>query len=361
VSFDSVIDQERPKSILQGALGREVLASSYLFFGPRGVGKQALAMELAKAVNCQSEGRLPCDSCSACRRIRKSNYPDVHLYFPTAHPKKVKPEELQEAMRQRAANPYFLPRYKESDAIHIETIRKIEKEANYTSYEAKRKVFILADADRMNLPAANALLKILEEPPANVLFVLTAAQPSKLPATVLSRCQQVRFARLSDAAVARALKTVPGARPERIRLASRLAQGNLGRAFELIQEEVQRNRAEALKSLTSALSGDLVSTIKLAERLGRSRSPKAREEHLETLQVWYRDMLLLLEGKEDSLINEDLKPQLREMANQYDWQGVQRSLNLIQDTRNALAANVNAELVWLVLFNKLRRQQRKPS
>jgi DNA polymerase-3 subunit delta' len=361
VSFDSVHNQERPKSILKGALQKGQVACSYLFFGPRGVGKQALALELAKAVNCEGREVLPCDHCPACRRIDQLNYPDVRLYFPTAHPKKIKPEELQEALRQRVANLYLMPRYKESDAIHIEIIRKIEREANYKSYEGKKKVFILADADRMNISAANALLKTLEEPPPNVLFVLTTAHPSKLPATVLSRCQQIRFGRLSDAVVARALETAPVARPDRIRLASRLAQGNLGRALELLHEDVEHRRSEVLKILATGLSGDLISTIKLAERLGRSRSPAANEENLEALQVWYRDLLLLLEGKEDFLINEDLKPQLREMASQYDWQGVQQSLDLIQDTRMALAANVNVELAWMVLLNKLRRQQRQQS
>jgi len=147
VSFDSVVGQKRPKSILQGALEGATLASAYLFGGPRGVGKLALALEVAKAVNCQEMTALPCDRCSACRRIGQLTYPDVTLIFPA--PKKIKPEDLQESLRQRAANPYHTPRFKENDAIHIETIRKIETEANYKPYEGKRKVFILADAERM--------------------------------------------------------------------------------------------------------------------------------------------------------------------------------------------------------------------
>jgi DNA polymerase-3 subunit delta' len=359
VSFDSVVDQKRPKGVLQGALERGTLASAYLFWGPRGVGKLALALELAKAVNCQEDGALPCDLCSACRRIGGLSHPDVSLTFPT--PKNIKPDDHREKQRQRVANLYHNPRFKESDAIHIDTIRDIEMEANYKPYEGRKKVFILTDAERMTLPAANALLKTLEEPPPNVLFILTAVQRNKLPATVLSRCQQIRFVRLTGAEVACFLEENLGANPQRSLLTSRLAQGNLGRAIALLQEDVQRRRSETLKILTTALYGDLLAVINMAEGLGRSRDRSISEENLETLQVWYRDLLLLLEGKEESLINQDLKPQLEEMANQCDWAGVQRSLRSIQEARNALMANVNLELTWMVLLFKLRRQRQARS
>lgn len=355
MSFDSVIGQNRPKGVLQGALEGGTLASAYLFTGPRGVGKLALALEVAKAVNCQEMTKLPCDRCSACRRIGALTYADVTLIFPA--PKKISPEDLQESLRQRAANLYHTPRFKESDAIHIETIRKIETEANYKPYEGKRKVFILADAEQMTLAAANALLKTLEEPPPNVLFILTSTQPSKLPATVLSRCQQIRFVRLSEVEVASFLEKTFGADPQRSQLISRLAQGNLDRATELLQEDVQQRRSEALRILTTALSGDLLSIISLAEDLGRSRDRSLSKENLETLQVWYRDLLLLLEGREESLINRDMKPQLEKIAGHYDWAGVQRCLGSIQETRRALTANVNLELAWMNLLFKLRRQR----
>ncbi|KPL18662.1 MAG: hypothetical protein AMJ92_06970 [candidate division Zixibacteria bacterium SM23_81] len=356
MSFDTIVGQKNPKSILAGALERGTVASSYLFYGPRGVGKLALAVELAKAVNCQKDGPKPCNSCSACRRIGELNYPDVSLILPT--PKKIKPEDHQETLRQLAANLYHMPRLKESAAIHIETIRKIQTEAGYKTYEGKRKVFILADADKLILAAANAMLKILEEPPPHVLFILTTTRSSKLPATILSRCQQIRFSRLSEAEVEYALKKTQNVASDRKRLVSKLAQGDLDLAWELLQEDINQWRSSTLNALTKALSCNPISLIKLAESLGRLRSRSVSEENLDMLQIWYRDLLLLLEGKEEFLINEDLKPQLEEMARQYDWEGVQRSLGFIQETRKALAANVNLELAWLVLFFKLRRQRR---
>lgn len=359
MSFDTVVGQKHPKSILAGALERGTVASSYLFHGPRGVGKLALAVELAKAVSCQNDGPQPCNSCSACRRIGELNYPDVRLCFPA--PSSFKPEEREEVLRQLAANLYHTPRFQKNVALPIDLIREIQTEASYKPYEGKMKVFILADADKLTLPAANAMLKILEEPPPHVLFILTTIQPSRLPATVLSRCQQIRFSRLSEAEVGYALEKTHQVAPDRKRLVSKLAQGDLDLAWELLQEDINQRRSSTLNALTKALSCNLISVIKLAERLGRFRSRSVSEENLETLQIWYRDLLLLLEGKEESLINEDLKPQLEQMARQYDWEGVQRSLGFIEETRKALAANVNLELAWLVLFFKLRRQRRVSS
>lgn len=265
-------------------------------------------------------------------------------------------------MRQELAdNLYHAPRFQKKAAISIGTVRKIQREASYKPYEGRRRVFVLAEADKMTEEAANALLKILEEPPSNTLFVLTTAQPNKLPTTVLSRCQQIRFSRLSEADVAQSLEKISSVDSARRRLISRLAQGDLDRARELLREDVERKRSAALSILTTALSGDMLSVIKLAEGLGRTRDPSVHQGNLETLQIWYRDLLLVLEGKEDLLINQDLKSRLVEMASQYDWEGVQRALSLIQETQRALAANVNFELVWMVLLFKLRRQRRVQS
>ncbi len=354
--FPSVVGQERPKSIVLGALERGTLAGSYLFFGPRGVGKLALALELAKAVNCLEPGALPCGRCSACRRIGELNHPDVFLHFPT--PAKFNPEDLPEILRQRAADLYHAYRFHKQTAIHIELIRKMQLEASYKPYQGRKKVFILVDAEQMTLQAANALLKTLEEPAPNAIFILTVVQPSKLPATVLSRCQQIRFVRLTEAEVSSYLESTHRVEVERRQLISRLAQGDLDRAIELLQADVHRQRAAALKFLNTAVSGNLVTIIKLAEGLARSSQRSVSEEYLETLETWFRDMLLLLEGKDTSLIHQDLRSQLEDMVKQYHWEGIQQALRSIQETRDALAANVRLELAWMVLLLKLRRQRR---
>ncbi len=356
MSFDSVVGQERPKKILKGALEGRTLSSSYLFFGPSGVGKLALALELAKAVNCQRDGVLPCDNCSACRRIAKLNYSDVSVTFPV--PSTIKDEELKDAFKKLAADLYHLPRFQKSASIPIDTVRTIRSEASYKPFEGQKKVFILADAHKLNIHAANALLKTLEEPPPNVLIILTTTQPGKLLPTVLSRCQKIRFGLLSEIELARALETTSAGDASQIRLVSRLAQGNLDRARELLRDDVAGRRSSTLSMLTTALSGNLLSVLKSAEMLGKSKHRSISEENLETLQIWYRDLLLLLEDKEEYLINQDLKPQLSQMAAQYDWPGVLRSLHLIEDTRRALEFNVNLELAWMVLLFKLKRLRR---
>ena len=284
------------------------------------------------------------------------NYPDVSVTFPI--PSTIKDEELKDAFKKLTADLYHLPRFQKNSTIPIAAIRKIRTEASYKPFEGQKTVFVLAEADKMTDEASNALLKTLEEPSPHVLIILTTAQPGKLLPTVLSRCQKIRFGRLSETEVAQALETTSACDPSQIRLVSRLAQGNLDRARELLRDDVAGRRSATLSMLTTALSGNLLSVLKSAEMLGKSKHRSISEENLETLQIWYRDLLLLLEGKEEHLINQDLKLQLGQMAAQYDWLGVLRSLNLIEDTRRALEFNVNLELAWMVLLFKLKRLRR---
>ena len=220
--FTGVLGQSRPKSILQGALERDTLACSYLFFGPPGCGKLAVALSLARAVNCTGEETRPCGHCSQCQKISQLRHPDVTVLFPL--PNEIKDEVLRRALDKLAANPFADVSLPGNLRIRIDSVREIRAQAVMRPYEGRKKVFILAEADRMTDEAANALLKTLEEPPGHVLLVLTSARFGKLPSTVMSRCQQVRFTPLSQEEVAEGLKRLAMGDPESRRLASRLAQ-----------------------------------------------------------------------------------------------------------------------------------------
>jgi DNA polymerase-3 subunit delta' len=355
--FDDILGQGRPKSILKGALQRDTLASSYLFFGPRGTGKLAMALALARAVNCRAEESRPCGRCSACQRIAHLQHPDVTVIFP--RPRKIKDEDLRRSLDTLAANPYADLSFSERSDIHIDTIRELRSQAVLRPYEGRKKIFILAEADRLRLDAANALLKTLEEPPRHVLLVLTTTRPGRLPATVLSRCQQVRFAPLSRQEVARGLERLSLGDPKSRRLASRLAQGDLRQAMELLKEDLQAGRREMLQVLSAALRQDFTAILRWGQKLSRAKNRADSRRRLEALQVWYRDLMLLGEGNETDLVNADLISQLSEIMAQYDWRGLQSCLADIRESLRALDANVNLELLWIVLLSRLRRRKKK--
>lgn len=173
---------------------------AYLLAGPEGGGKSLAARAFAAAVLCPDGG---CGACRSCRLALEDKHPNGFIVEP------------------------------EGRDIHVETVKQeIWHPAYRTAPEPGRKVFVIREADRLNPSAADALLKVLEEPPADAVFLLLSARPHELPETVLSRCHVVTFAPLSEAFVVATL-TGEGADAERAGLAARLSGGNLGRARRL--------------------------------------------------------------------------------------------------------------------------------
>ena len=203
---------------LVGAIASGRLPQGLLFEGPQGVGKQRLALWLAQAVVCtaRKEGKPEegCGQCNPCRLVLNLSHPDVHWFVPLELAKRgadadrqvdLTEEALAEAMAARREHPLYEP--PSGLAIHgIAAVRLLLRRLALKPALGPRKVFVIGDAERL-VPqagtdaAANALLKALEEPPADSLFVLTAAAPESLLPTILSRVVRVRVARMADSIV----------------------------------------------------------------------------------------------------------------------------------------------------------------
>ena len=163
MGFDDLVIREQVKRALLSGVRSHRLPPAYLFIGPAGVGKHTTAVALAKALNCVTSNGDACDHCSTCLRIDRQVHPDIHLLEP------------------------------QGQAIKIDQIRQLQGVLTLQAYEARVKVAILDDAGQLTIEAANSLLKILEEPPSQTLFVLVSQQLGNLPATLISRAQVLRF------------------------------------------------------------------------------------------------------------------------------------------------------------------------
>ena len=169
MSLKNIIGQDKALRILFGTLSRDRVPSAMLFSGDMGIGKRLAALNFAKAVNCLGPVDYDCcDECVQCRKIDSGQHPDVASIA------------------------------SEGDEIKIDTIRKVEEAFSFRALEGRKKVVILDDADAMNINAANAFLKTLEEPPPDSLILLVSSNPDRLPATIRSRCVNVRFKPLPD-------------------------------------------------------------------------------------------------------------------------------------------------------------------
>jgi DNA polymerase-3 subunit delta' len=208
-----LIGHEEARRRLSQAIAADRLPQVLLLTGPGGVGKQRLALWLAGRLLCERPSLEPCGACRSCRLVDGLAHPDVHWLVPIPRPKAADvdkqvdeaAEALADLMAERRETPLYGP--PDGMASHaLASVRLLQREAALTPVEGRRRVFILGDAERL-VPqesaqeAANALLKLLEEPPADAVFVLTAVDARRLLPTIRSRSVPLRLSRLSDADV----------------------------------------------------------------------------------------------------------------------------------------------------------------
>jgi len=225
VSAEIVQGQRIAMSALDTAIGHNRVAHAFLFVGPEGVGKGLAAREFAKTLNCLGGDGAPCGHCSICRRIDHGVHPDVIEIAPADKVRQIKTKVVDSIIETAAGTPL----------------------------EARRKVFIILDADRLNLAAANKLLKTLEEPPGGSVFILVTSRPDVLPATVVSRCQRLRFSRLPQNVIESILERKHGVSRDDARVAARLSGGRAGRALDLAATD---RRQAVLELVDRLIAGD---------------------------------------------------------------------------------------------------------
>jgi DNA polymerase-3 subunit delta' len=187
------------------------LPASLLFQGPRGVGKQRLALWLAQRLFCTGENP-PCEKCVSCRYVRELTHPDLHWVFPRPRLKDPNPDidqvrdDYAEATAERVENAGLYPAPSGSEGIFVATVRSLVLRASMSPAMGTRKIIIVGDAERMvpqegSEMAANAFLKLLEEPPADTTIILTSSEPGALLPTIKSRVANVRVPLVADSAV----------------------------------------------------------------------------------------------------------------------------------------------------------------
>src|SRR6266851_2396392 len=277
---------EGTRNRLVGAIASGRLPQALLFEGPRGVGKQRLALWLAQALVCQGGEARPgqgdgCGTCQQCKLVLTLSHPDVHWFVPlepakrSADPDKqleLVAEALGEEMAARRAEPHYGP--PSGLASHgIAAVRLLLRRLVLKPVLGRRKVFLIGDAERLVAQAgaeaaANALLKALEEPPADTVFVLTAAAPEALLPTVLSRVVRVRVARLADSIVsAFGQRELVLTDQREVAQWVALADGCIGRV--LADGERGAGAAAAAERFLAAVAGGPVSRYAFALARGR--------------------------------------------------------------------------------------------
>lgn len=328
----NIIGHEAAVSFLKRSLEKGTIAHAYLFVGPAHIGKMALAINLAQAVNCTAHER-PCSVCDSCRRISENKHADIQI---------IKLEQGDEASETAGKT-----------RISVEQVDQILHSVNLPPFEGQYKVFIIDGTEFLSIAAANRMLKTLEEPTGNVIFILLATNELMVPATVISRCQRIEFFPVAFSEVEKALIMHWGVQMEKAKLLSRLSAGCLGWAVTMAQNDTllqQRNDwlDEWLAIMEADIDQRFTFVAKMTERYAQNR--EIVQQKLALLLSWWRDVLLIKAGNEVAIVNIDREDTLKELSANCSLIQIRSFVGDIESTILQLRQNVNAQLALEVLM-----------
>ena len=372
MQWTDVIDQERVTTTLRRALTQERVAHAYLFHGPHGVGKRAVALTFAQALQCEAPpDEAPCGRCTACQKVERMVHPDVHILFP--YPKGTEKEEVGERIQRLGDNPYaavdFVRRPSLSDPsatsnkqvmYHIDRIHDdLLRPMNFRPLEGAYKVAIVMDAEHMNEGAANAFLKLLEEPPARTVFLLTTSRPDQLLPTILSRCQHLRFDPLAPEAIEEALVEREGTDAQQAAMLARMADGSYSHALDLSEnEDLLERRSLVLDFFRQAYTQDIDALNTVVQEIG-GKGREGVKGVLRFMLRWLRDLMLHREMGEDApLVNVDQAEAAARFSANLPEARLADMVELVEDALGLVERNVRTELTLRVLAHKLGRAMR---
>lgn len=324
--FQEVKGQEDLKKYFRRAIQANKIAHSYIFEGPKGVGKKTMAMALAKILLCQGE-EAPCGECKACTLMEAGNHPDL------------------------------IQVTKDNKTTKIDTIREqVVKSMDIKPYQGPYKIVIVTEADTVTIEGQNAMLKTIEEPPSYGLIILITENLSKLLPTIKSRCIHLRFNPLTQDEMMHYLRTYPLTQTQR-EIYAQFSEGSIGIAKQLIEDEMfLEHRKESIHYLLELEKADLIQVYTLQKQICDDK--ELIQLLLEFWLLWYRDLAVLKATGKEHLYYLDYKMQLLDMSSKLTYNTIDRHIKLIQNAIRQMNQNIYSTFVIENLLLKLKERKK---
>ena len=349
--FESIIDQQKPLRILSTLFRNGNIPHALLFTGTEGVGKKTSAKIFAMACNCAAQTRNaapairnkekaqvphgphkpdefqdlnPCGCCRSCRKIESNNHPDIIFVKPSGA------------------------------FIRINQIRTLFHTLSMKPYEAELRVVVISDAQTMHPAAANAMLKMLEEPPDRTVLILTAQHSSDLLPTIASRCQHIRFNPISRSSLAAMLVEKQGLDPDDAAIFATMANGSFAKALSMTRPKTRDswiNRRNWLLNELGALSSRPVGLhLALAEQLSKNKA--LLSDSLEVIKSFFRD-LVIYKYYPEKIINKDLTDRIQYASEKMPVPLILSKIKDVHTAQKNIQANTNLRLTLEILVLRL--------
>ncbi|MBQ8625103.1 MAG: DNA polymerase III subunit delta [Agathobacter sp.] len=320
--FSDIIGHNQIVEHLKNAIRMEKVSHAYILNGENNAGKMMLAEAFAMALQCEEHGDEPCMECRSCRQAKEHNQPDI-IYVTHDKP----------------------------NVISVDDIRhQLNNDIVIKPYSSKYKIYIVDEAEKMNVQAQNALLKTIEEPPAyGIILLLTTNADSFLP-TILSRCITLNLKSVHEDLIKSHLMKKYQVPDYQADVCAAFAQGNVGKAIQLASSDEFNELKSATISLVKKIED--IDLYELNQQIKEISEYKSKiDEYFDLLTLWFRDVLYMKATNDVSnLIFKDEVYDIKKQAAKRDYSGIENILKALEQARVRLNANVNFELVIELLL-----------
>lgn len=324
--FKDILGNEHILDHFNKAIENEKVSHAYIINGEKGMGKKTLAKTFAMTLLCEEKGRQPCLKCHSCIQALTDNNPDI-IYV----------------------------KHEKANLISVDEIRsQFVNDVDLKPYSYERKVYIIEDAQLMNVQAQNAMLKTIEEPPAYTVALLLTTNVDSMLQTVLSRCITLNMQPLKKEAVKKYLMEKDNVTDYQAEIAVSFAGGNLGKAKSLVSSaefsEMLEEVIQVLKYIKDMQAYEMVAAVKRA-----ADYKYTFHEYIDLIILWFRDVLLYKASMNiDGLIFKNELKIIKQHAANSSYNGIQEILEALDKAKLRLKSNVNFDLTIELMFITIR-------
>lgn len=330
IKINEMIGQEHIVSHFINAVKMDKLSHAYIINGEAGTGKKTIAKAFAALAQCQSDqDDKPCGKCHSCMQCETSNQPDIKWIT-----------------------------HEKPNTISVDDVREqLNNDIIIRPYSSKYKIYIIDEAEKMNIAAQNAILKTIEEPPEYAIVILLTCNAASFLQTIMSRCVLLNMRPIRDDKVMKYLMEYKNIPSYIATIAAKFASGNLGKATQLAKSEefndMKNNVLQTVKHVKDMQMWELISAVKMVEKYKLEVN-----NYIDMMLLWYRDVLLYKATRDiDSLVFTDDISEISRQTSDYSFSDLQDIIDALDKAKLRLKANVNFDLVIELMFMTINERK----
>ena len=320
--FKDIIGHEQIIEHLQNAITMDKISHAYILNGPDKTGKKMIAEAFAMTLQCEKKEKDPCLECHSCKQAINYNQPDI-IYV----------------------------QHEKPNTISVDDIRnQVNRDIDVKPYGSRYKIYIVDEAEKMNVQAQNALLKTIEEPPAYAIILLLTSNADAFLPTIRSRCVTLNLKVVPDKMIKKYLMEQRNVPDYQADVCVAFAQGNVGKAIALASSEDFNELKSAAVQLMKRIKD--IDLYELTEAVKQISEFKLQiNDYFDIMMIWYRDILLYKATLDvNGLIFKDEVYDIKKQASKSSYNGIETILGALEKAKLRLNANVNFDLVMELLL-----------